>query len=257
MAKTLTKEESGMAEEARPRNNDPIQTRLARVAAKAVYLQKKGNNEQQGYSYAQEADYLELAKPLLAEEGIWLSVSVDSCDFRPMPPTAKGTAREMCVVKVVGTFQCNAAYEATDGNEELLHLDLVRVNSYGTGVDSGDKAVYKAITGAVKYLIAKNLQIPTGDDPESDPETDRPRERQEAPGATQDAAKGNGRADTSESLPAISEDDFKAILAAEKSRLGDDAYKAAMRGFGYGKFAEIPAGEYRKIKKALAALEGS
>src|SRR5699024_6730814 len=40
------------------------------------------------------------------------------------------------------------------------------------GQDAGDKAVYKAITGATKYALMKVFMIPTGDDPEQDYEAD-------------------------------------------------------------------------------------
>lgn len=43
---------------------------------------------------------------------------------------------------------------------------------WGQGVDSGDKGIYKAITGANKYFIYKLLNLPTGDDPESGNQTD-------------------------------------------------------------------------------------
>ena len=36
----------------------------------------------------------------------------------------------------------------------------------GQGADKGDKGVYKAITGAIKYVYMKTFNIPTGDDPE-------------------------------------------------------------------------------------------
>lgn len=36
----------------------------------------------------------------------------------------------------------------------------------GEGMDTGDKAIYKAITGAQKYVLMKTFLIPTGDDPE-------------------------------------------------------------------------------------------
>lgn len=37
----------------------------------------------------------------------------------------------------------------------------------GSGEDKGDKAIYKAITGAIKYVLTTVFLIPTGDDPES------------------------------------------------------------------------------------------
>ncbi len=36
----------------------------------------------------------------------------------------------------------------------------------GDGADSGDKGVYKAITGAIKYIMTSTFLIPTNDDPE-------------------------------------------------------------------------------------------
>ena len=36
----------------------------------------------------------------------------------------------------------------------------------GTGGDQTDKGMYKAITGAIKYIFIKHFLIPTQDDPE-------------------------------------------------------------------------------------------
>jgi hypothetical protein len=38
----------------------------------------------------------------------------------------------------------------------------------GEGQDKGDKAFYKAYTGAVKYVLMKTFLVATGDDPEAD-----------------------------------------------------------------------------------------
>lgn len=38
----------------------------------------------------------------------------------------------------------------------------------GQGEDSGDKGVWKAVTGAIKYVLTSNFLIPTGDDPEDE-----------------------------------------------------------------------------------------
>lgn len=43
----------------------------------------------------------------------------------------------------------------------------------GYGDDAGDKGIYKAITGGVKYMLMKTFQISTGDDPEGDESTDK------------------------------------------------------------------------------------
>ena len=36
----------------------------------------------------------------------------------------------------------------------------------GSGTDTVDKGLYKAITGGIKYVLNTNFLIPTGDDPE-------------------------------------------------------------------------------------------
>jgi len=51
--------------------------------------------------------------------------------------------------------------------------ETAEVFGTGCGEDAGDKAVYKAITGAMKYFVSKNFLISTGDDPEKDSETEK------------------------------------------------------------------------------------
>jgi hypothetical protein len=50
--------------------------------------------------------------------------------------------------------------------------ETISFQSIGTGADSGDKAAYKAATGALKYALLTGFLIPTGDDPEADVKTD-------------------------------------------------------------------------------------
>ena len=44
--------------------------------------------------------------------------------------------------------------------------DFIEVVSSGTGADTQDKGVGKAMTGAYKYMLLKTFAIPTGDDPD-------------------------------------------------------------------------------------------
>jgi hypothetical protein len=46
--------------------------------------------------------------------------------------------------------------------------EILSVPSYGEGRDSGDKAPYKALTGALKYALIQTFLIATGDDPEEE-----------------------------------------------------------------------------------------
>lgn len=43
---------------------------------------------------------------------------------------------------------------------------FIEIQALGEGMDAGDKAVYKAMTGAFKYAQRQAFMIPTGDDPD-------------------------------------------------------------------------------------------
>jgi hypothetical protein len=51
----------------------------------------------------------------------------------------------------------------------------------GTGEDKGDKGLYKAFTGCLKYLLTTTFLIPTGDDPENGKDGDKEEDKKEQP----------------------------------------------------------------------------
>ena len=74
--------------------------------------------------------------------------------------TAKGSIEHLATVKV------NITLIDRDSDESVL------ITGIGSGQDSGDKAVMKAQTAAIKYAYMLSLSISTGDDPEADTRTD-------------------------------------------------------------------------------------
>lgn len=58
--------------------------------------------------------------------------------------------------------------------------DFIEVESNGTGVDTQDKGVGKAMTYAYKYMLLRTFAIPTGEDPDkiSSAETDKKVEKE-------------------------------------------------------------------------------
>lgn len=58
--------------------------------------------------------------------------------------------------------------------------DFIEVESNGTGVDTQDKGVGKAMTYAYKYMLLRTFAIPTGEDPDkiSSEETDKKVEKE-------------------------------------------------------------------------------
>jgi hypothetical protein len=54
---------------------------------------------------------------------------------------------------------------------EESHVDTaeeITVKVAGEGLDAGDKAPYKAMTGALKYALLQSFLLATGDDPEEE-----------------------------------------------------------------------------------------
>lgn len=127
---------------------------LHQVMSSVGYVQKTGKNAFHGYKYAGEADLLEKLRPAMLEAGLLLIPSVES----------------VSAIDEHGITHIRMAYT-------LVHKDgdvwPEKIYAAGEGGDKnkngvGDKGLYKAITGANKYLLFKLFQIETGDDPERD-----------------------------------------------------------------------------------------
>jgi len=128
---------------------------LSNVMAKVSYIQKTGHNKFHGYKYVSESDLLEKLRPAMTEEGLVLIPSYHSSHSDPAS----------------GNIDVIIAYTLIHKSGEVWPEKIMAI---GCGNDRakngliGDKGVYKAITGANKYLLFKLFQIETGDDPERD-----------------------------------------------------------------------------------------
>lgn len=138
------------------RENRSLVKKLAEIMLAVRYIEKKGYNKEQKYSYFQEADLLEAIREEFASRNIVIFPAITKQEVIPAGITKGGTP------KFLTTIEMEISIEDGDSGEIRL------VKSGGQGIDSGDKGVYKATTGAIKYGLIKLLQIPTGDDPEKD-----------------------------------------------------------------------------------------
>lgn len=128
-----------------------LYAKLAQVTAEVGYVQKRGYNDFHKYAYVTEADLVDAVREKLAARNVILI------------PSAPSVTREGNLTTVTMSFTfCDG-----DSNQTLT------VEWAGTGEDKGDKGLYKAYTGAVKYFLMKTFLIPTGDDPEADTVTDK------------------------------------------------------------------------------------
>jgi len=119
------------------------------------YIEKKGYNSFNNYKYATESDVQEKVREVLADQNVIMLPDVVEHSTREHK-NRKGNTEYIATVKVKFTF-----FDGETGEEIAIHTS-------GEGQDAGDKAVYKAITGAQKYALMKAFMIPTGDDPEAD-----------------------------------------------------------------------------------------
>ena len=143
-----------------------IATALHAVMEACGYVQKTGKNAFHGYRYAGEADLLDKLRPAMVANGLLLL---------PSGKTVAGPDEH-------GNVTVAIEYTLAHKDGDIWPEKLV---AFGCGNDRakngsvGDKGVYKAQTGANKYLLFKLFQIETGDDPEQD---DRAHESAPMPG---------------------------------------------------------------------------
>jgi hypothetical protein len=126
--------------------------KLAAVMAAVERVPKNGWNDFHKYHYATEADLSDAVRSNLARYGVMLIPSVEKVEWSKVP-TKNGEERLATLT---------VRFTATDGKDKLEFTII------GEGQDRGDKATYKAMTGATKYALLKLFLIPTGDDPEKD-----------------------------------------------------------------------------------------
>lgn len=125
---------------------------LRRLLNEKGILQRGGKNDYDHYSYFSEAQYKQLFTELFSTVGLELKFTELAYD------TFDGTGKN-----------CN-------GRMPRIRFDLFDIETgffestiiTGEGMDKGDKAGYKAYTGALKYFLADTFMVATGDDPEKD-----------------------------------------------------------------------------------------
>lgn len=132
--------------------------KLIEVSKAIGYLQKDKKNKMQGYNYLSEAKIKETIKKHFEEQGIVFNYSTVEVREYEISPTHKGTKQFVTIAE--GTYQF------IDSESDVA----MNGTWFGSGSDTGDKGLYKAITGGIKYVLNTNFLIPTGDDPEKDNE---------------------------------------------------------------------------------------
>ena len=125
---------------------------LRKMLKEKGVLKKAGNNNFDKYTYFSEAQYKQLFTELFSESGLELKFSEDAYE------TFTGSERQ------ANGRMVRLAFELMDTETGFVELSYIT----GEAIDKGDKAGYKAYTGALKYYLANTFMVATGDDPEKE-----------------------------------------------------------------------------------------
>ncbi|RKN86781.1 ERF family protein [Paenibacillus ginsengarvi] len=129
-------------------------------------IAKNGTNEEHGYSFVEAADVYDLMRPILAECQLGFEVEF----IQKRVERAIGSSATITDVDLLITYM----------DLETGYFEQKILNA--TGLDHGDKGIYKAYTGGEKYALIIEFMIPTGGDAEGG----RPTKAVEASGAEQE-----------------------------------------------------------------------
>lgn len=128
--------------------------KIAKVQADIpTEIKKEGYNKFQDYHYVTEAQIKQLIRHPLAMQGV-IIIPKYEITKEWSENGKKGGVNHY--TSVLGTF------ELTDGDTSVFG------SMPGTGMDSGEKSIYKAETGAQKNYLMQLFMVSTGDDPERD-----------------------------------------------------------------------------------------
>lgn len=115
-------------------------------------LKREGNNTYDKYKYFSEAQYKQLFTELFSVAKLELSFTeLEYATFEGSEKQANGRMPKL-------------EFKLTDVETGFYETTVIT----GEGIDKGDKAGYKAYTGAIKYYLANTFLVATGDDPETD-----------------------------------------------------------------------------------------
>jgi hypothetical protein len=126
-----------------------LREKFAEVRRRLGYVQRRGHNERHNYSYVTAADLAGSVGDILAELGVVVIPQLQSISTEPPRSSSDRIARVVMNYRFV---------DARSGEE-------LTVRVAGEGADAGDKAPYKAMTGALKYALLQSFLLATGDDP--------------------------------------------------------------------------------------------
>jgi hypothetical protein len=202
-------------------------------------LEKSGKNDFHRYAYATASDVLEPVREVCNASGLILFASV--IDSRVEQGRAWVNVRLTCADPETGeSIECLAAGYAEDW-------------SYKENKPTGDKSIYKAETGAIKYAVRLMFCLPSEDDPEK--ESNKPQPYSTHVRNT-DGGQNHFSGSHQNALLLISEAQRKRLFAIiRENGIDNDAAKNLLSKWGYSSSTQILRQDYDAICNAIASTQ--
>ena len=139
----------------RPKAEVPLVRKIAQAFKSVKKLKRRGKNTTRDYRYPYAADVFQAVRSKLLDLDVLILPSEEPATYVAIPTNGGG---EMTECRLFVT------YLITDG---VSSLPPIKANGVGRDID--DKGLYKAKTGAEKYLVKQlALMVEITDDPEYD-----------------------------------------------------------------------------------------
>jgi hypothetical protein len=189
-------------------------SKLCRVAGAIERVEKKGRNAHHGYDYVRAADLVAEVRRHLIAEGVIVI------------PSATNARHEGTLTTV------DLEYRFIDSESGAS----ISVPWQGVGFDKGgDKGIYKAFTGATKYVLLSTFLIPTTDDPETD-------------------AVSNPRAVPVPAIPRSRAE--RLVKRAKDAGVEEEAFRAKLAEVGAGAVVSLNVDQAEEVEAWIASLSG-
>lgn len=218
-----------------------LHVKLARLRAEFGFIGKTGTNTGVGGGY-QFVEAVHVASRFV-EKASALNLTMLPIYMQLLDSNPSASGKQL-------VYNVATIWRITDADSG----EFIDVHSMGQGADSGDKALPKAQTNAMKYAILLVLQA-AGDDPENDPNTDRIENTPSGPGVTVGPSNVPGVRQGGRQSGATEAQVSQIKRLAGKLDLTPDAF-CILIDQAIGKMPQLPEGGENDEKRAILDFIG-
>jgi hypothetical protein len=134
--------------------------KMSEIYKSVDFIPKNGHNTKQSYKFMRHADVSRALRTQLVAQRIYVEVNYEFANDSYTVARTNGPAMPAANVR------CTLVFHDLDSKETLT------ASGVGSGADTGDKHVYKAMTGALKYALKNSFLVPDEADAEADERVD-------------------------------------------------------------------------------------